>query len=129
SAGVYAKYGMLSVQLQPEFVTAANDFFDPLNKNHFGVIFARYYDIYNNIDLPARFGTSSYTRAYWGQSSIRLNYKSLSFGLSTENLWWGPGIRSSLLMSNNAPGFKHLTLNTTKPIKTPIGSFEGQLIA
>jgi len=70
-----------------------------------------------------------YQKVYWGQSSIRLNFKSLSFGLSTENLWWGPGIRNSLLMSNTAPGFAHLTLNTTRPLQTPIGSFEGQIIA
>ncbi|MDB5111718.1 MAG: hypothetical protein JWR67_2832 [Mucilaginibacter sp.] len=128
SAGVFAQFGPLTIQLRPEFVSAQNSnlTFDP---KAYDVIFARYYDIYNNIDLPVRFGTSSYTRAYWGQSSIRLNYKSLSFGLSTENLWWGPGIQSSLLMSNTAPGFPHLTLNTLRPLKTPIGSFEGQIIA
>jgi hypothetical protein len=32
-------------------------------------------------------------------------------------------------MSNNAPGFKHITLNTSRPVQTPIGSFEAQLIA
>jgi len=129
SAGIYAEYGPLTIQFRPEIVLAANTPFDTFDKDHYGVIVARYYDFYNNIDLPARFGKGEYNRAYWGQSSIRLNYKSLSFGLSTENLWWGPGMRNSLLMSNTAPGFKHLTLNTRKPISTPIGSFEGQIIA
>ena len=129
SAGFYAKLGILSVQFRPELVWAANTYFDNFDKNHYEIIAARYYDVYNNIDLPVRFGNKMYSRAYWGQSSVRLNYKSLSFGLSTENLWWGPGMRNSLLMTNSAPGFKHLTLNTTKPIKTAIGSFEGQLIA
>ncbi|MFD2145299.1 capsule assembly Wzi family protein [Mucilaginibacter antarcticus] len=63
-----------------------------------------------------------------GQSSLRLNHKAFSVGISTENLWWGPGIRNSLVMSNNAPGFTHLTLNTRRPVKTPIGSFEGQIV-
>ncbi|MFX8805488.1 capsule assembly Wzi family protein, partial [Acinetobacter baumannii] len=49
-------------------------------------------------------------------------------GISSENLWWGPGIYNSLLMSNNAPGFWHLTFNSRKPLKTPIGDFEWQLI-
>ncbi|MEN0053983.1 MAG: capsule assembly Wzi family protein [Mucilaginibacter sp.] len=129
SAGIFMQYGLLTIQLRPEFVSAPNPPFDTFNQGHYDVIFSRYYDIYNNIDLPVRFGTSAYNRAFWGQSSIRLNYKSFSFGLSTENLWWGPGIRNSLLMSNSAPGFKHFTLNTLKPIKTAIGSFEGQLIA
>jgi hypothetical protein len=129
SAGIYMEYGPLTVQFNPQLVTAANSDFETFNNGHYDVIFARYYDIYNNIDLPVRFGTDSYTKLYWGQSSIRLNYKALSFGVSTENLWWGPGIRNSLLMSNTAPGFAHLTLNTLRPLKTPIGSFEGQLIA
>jgi hypothetical protein len=129
SAGIYMEYGPLTVQLNPQLVTAANSDFETFNNNHYDVIFARYYDIYNNIDLPVRFGIGSYNKLYWGQSSIRLNYKALSLGVSTENLWWGPGIRNSLLMSNSAPGFAHLTLNTLRPLKTPIGSFEGQLIA
>jgi hypothetical protein len=129
SAGIFMQYGPLTVQFRPELVVAANSNFDTFNKNQYDVIFARYYDIYNNIDLPVRFGTDSYNKLYWGQSSIRLNFKSLSFGLSTENLWWGPGIRNSLLMSNTAPGFAHLTLNTLRPLQTPIGSFEGQIIA
>ena len=129
SAGIYAEYGLLTIQFRPEIVMAANSTFDTFDKDHYPIITARYYDFYNNIDLPARFGGAGYSKAYWGQSSIRVNYKALSFGLSTENLWWGPGIRNSLLMSNTAPGFKHLTLNTRKPIATPIGSFEGQIIA
>jgi len=129
TAGIYAEYGPLTIQFKPEVVLAANSSFETFNKNHYDVVTARYYDFYNNIDLPARFGRDGLTKAYWGQSSIRLNYQALSFGLSTENLWWGPGVRNSLLMSNTAPGFKHLTLNTRRPIKSPVGSFEGQIIA
>ncbi|NEW85504.1 MAG: capsule assembly Wzi family protein, partial [Mariniphaga sp.] len=65
----------------------------------------------------------------WGQSSIQLNYGPVSLGFSNENLWWGPGMRNSLVMSNSADGFRHYTFNTIKPIRTPIGSFEGQIIA
>lgn len=126
--GFSAQYGILSVQFMPEIVLAGNDEFDTYNKNEYDVIIARYYDIYNNIDLPARFGVRGINRAYWGQSSVRVNFAGLSAGISTENLWWGPGIRNSLLMSNTAPGFAHFTLNTLRPIKTPIGFFEGQLI-
>ncbi|WP_316737860.1 capsule assembly Wzi family protein [Pedobacter aquatilis] len=129
TGGIYAEYGPLTIQFKPEILLAANSTFETFDKEHYDVITARYYDFYNNIDLPARFGGDGITKAYWGQSSIRLNYKALSFGLSTENLWWGPGMRNSLLMSNNAPGFKHLTLNTRRPIQSAIGSFEGQIIA
>jgi hypothetical protein len=49
-------------------------------------------------------------------------------GASSENIWWGPGQYNSLLFSNNAFGFYHLTLNTRKPAKTFLGSFEGQIL-
>ncbi len=70
SAGFFAQYGPLTVQIKPEFVDAANSAFSTFNPNQYGVIFARYYDIYNNIDLPVRFGTTRYEKAYWGQSSV-----------------------------------------------------------
>ncbi len=109
SAGFYLKAGPLTVQLQPE-----------------------YYQINpQNYQTTPSFGSNSnkpLSKGYWGQSSIRLNTKKLSLGISTENLWWGPGQFSSLFMSNNAPGFKHLTFNTRKPIKTWLGNFEWQLI-
>jgi len=117
SAGAYAKIGPLSVQLQPEYVFAGNSEFQEFISH------------YGTADLPVRFGTDSYSKLLWGQSSVRLSFDPVSIGLSNENLWWGPGIRNSLLMSNTATGFKHLTLNTTRPIKTPIGSIETQIIA
>lgn len=129
SAGVYAKIGPLSIQFRPEFVCAENKPFDGFPEAHPVAVWSAYYEFNANIDLPERFGDVPYTRFFWGQSSIRLNLGPASIGLSNENLWWGPGFRNSLLMSNTTPGFTHLTLNTTRPVKTPIGSFEAQLIA
>ncbi|MES2330175.1 MAG: capsule assembly Wzi family protein [Bacteroidota bacterium] len=110
SAGVHASLGPLSIQLQPEYVYSAN----------------------TNFEYNAAYGApteGAFNRLYGGQSSIRLNVSGLSLGISTENMWWGPGMYSSLLMSNNAPGFVHFTFNTVKPIKTFIGSFEWELVA
>lgn len=109
SAGAFARLGPVSIQFQPQFVYAANTKFD-----------------YN-----ADYGTEpkgTFTKILPGQSSIRLNMGAVSLGYATENLWWGPGQFNSLLMSNNAPGFGHFTFNTTRPIKSPIGSFEFQII-
>ena len=119
SGGVYAKVGPLSFQLKPEFVFAENLEFE-------GFTSLQPYNY--NIDLPGRFGSGSYSEINWGQSSIRLNLGPVSLGISNENLWWGPGIRNSILMGNSATGFKHITFNTTKPLKTSVGSFEVQLI-
>jgi hypothetical protein len=129
SGGLFAQLGPLTIQLRPEYVYADNTTFQRLseapNREYF---ITPYADYYNRIDLPDRFGDNDYSKVSWGQSSIRLNAGPVSFGLSNENIWWGPGVRNSLLMSNNASGFKHLTLNTIKPIKTYIGSFEAQII-
>jgi len=127
SAGLYARYKFLSIQLRPEFVYAQNNYylgFDGKTEPSWRL----WYEFYNNIDMPEHFGDGAYTRLFPGQSSIRINYRSLSAGISTENIWWGPGIRNSLLMSNTAPGFLHATINTTSPIRSNIGSFEGQFI-
>lgn len=130
SGGLFAKYGWLSVQLRPEFVYAQNKAFSGFPDAHSDIIWKIYYtQILSYIDIPEKFGESAYQKAFWGQSSIRLNYHSISLGISNENLWWGPGMHNALLMTNTAPGFKHITFNTVKPVKTVIGSFEGQLIS
>jgi hypothetical protein len=128
SAGFFARYGIVSVQLMPELVYARNRYFDGLSDKH-RIEVLRFYNSWKyGIDLPERFGTEPYKRAFWGQSSVRLTYKSVSMGISNENLWWGPGHKNALMMTNNAPGFKHFTFNTVKPVKTPIGSFEWQMV-
>ena len=130
STGIFFKYGPLSVQLKPEFVYAENKDFVGFPSNYTSTREIKFPATpYLNIDFPERFGDTIYTKAFWGQSSIRLTVGSFSIGLSNENLWWGPGYRNSLLMTNSAPGFKHFTFNTVKPIKTFIGSFETQIIA
>lgn len=129
SGGFYAKYGPLSVQLQPEYVYAENKDYQGFYKEVGDYRWFEYYEVQLFSDLPEKFGKTSYKKLLWGQSSIRLTFGSVSIGASNENLWWGPGMRNSLVMSNTADGFFHYTLNTVKPIRTPIGSFEGQIIA
>ncbi|NVK42272.1 MAG: hypothetical protein HWE39_13605 [Oceanospirillaceae bacterium] len=130
SAGVYAELGPLTIQLKPELVWAQNREYEgfPLWPRHWESTWQVRYLWFNTVDLPERYGQSSYTKLTPGQSSIRLNKWGLSLGLSTENIWWGPAIRNSIMMSNNAQGFPHLTFNTQRPIKTGIGNFEWQFL-
>ncbi len=117
SGGFYIKFGPLSIQLRPQYVYAEN------------LDFAGSQRLLYPMDLPARFGNTPYKEVSWGQSSIRLTTGPISLGLSNESIWWGPGIKNSLILTNNAPGFKHITLNTVRPIKSFLGHFEGQIIA
>ena len=72
------------------------------------------------IDRPFRFGPDSYTTFDWGHSSIRLHYKAIEAGISTEPLWWGPGVQYALVMSNNAAGVPHAFINTRRPLHLPL---------
>jgi hypothetical protein len=78
--------------------------------------------------MPERFGNGMYTKALWGQSSISLRYGAFELGAGSKNFWWGPGQWNSLIFSNNAPGFPYISLNSIKPAKTFLGSFEGQVL-
>ncbi|NCI48061.1 capsule assembly Wzi family protein [Sediminibacterium soli] len=109
SAGIRSVIGPVEIQLQPEFVFAANPAFPS----------------------SAEYGTGkskNFTKLFPGQSYLQLNVGKVAAGVSSENMWWGPGVHSSLLMSNNAPGFPHLFFRSRKPGKTFIGSFEWQLM-
>jgi hypothetical protein len=127
-AGIQASYGALEIRINPEYVYAANRNFEAFPTTETNNIRFAYISYLNHSDIPVRFGDKAYHYLGWGQSSVKLNYKNIAIGVSTENLWWGPGLYNSLIMSNNAPGFLHSTINTRKPIQTFIGSFEGQLI-
>jgi hypothetical protein len=129
SMGFTAKAGPLNLQVQPEIVQATNTHFESIHSVQHDIVLQKYYPhVINVIDAPEKFGNGIYNKLLPGQSSLRLNHKKLSVGISTENLWWGPGTRNALLMTNNAPGFPHLTFNSLAPVKTAIGSFEWQLI-
>ncbi|MAU63800.1 MAG: hypothetical protein CMC38_05585 [Flavobacteriaceae bacterium] len=132
SAGIFAEVGPLSIQLRPEHLFSENKDFEGFGEGpngHYPIIWAKRYQLWNHIDMPERFGVKQHNKTLIGQSSIKLNFKGLSFGISNENIWWGPSIRNGIMMSNHARGFKHITFNTTKPLKTKIGNFEWQLIS
>lgn len=133
SAGVYVDDGRISIQFRPEFVTSELDSFQtfPGERNPDNEIFfwRTYFErVLNVIDAPERLGYGPVRKLHPGQSFVKAHVGAFSMGISTEHLWWGPGIRSSLLMTNNAQGFVHGTIGTRRPVKTPVGLFEGQTI-
>jgi hypothetical protein len=128
SAGVQARFSVLHVLLQPELVTAQNlafpGFPDTFSSGTIGARFS----YWNMGDSPERFGNTTYSKAFWGQSSISIRAGAFELEAGTKNIWWGPGQWNSLIFSNNAPGFPHISLNTSKPAKTFLGAFEGQVL-
>ncbi len=128
SPGIFIKAGPLTIQFKPEHHFSENREFDGFWNGHYPEIWAKRYNLWNHIDMPERFGNNKHNKTTFGQSSIRLNWKNLSLGISNENLWWGPSIRNGIMMSNHAQGFKHISFNTAKPIETFVGDFEWQII-
>lgn len=131
TGGFYFKLGILNVQFKPELVKAQNKAFNTfldINKNNNSNLVTTYFHFINGIDAPERFGINTLSYAGLGQSKITAIYKGIELGISTENMWWGPGVYNSIMMSNSAPGFLHWTFNSPHPINTLLGSFEWQLI-
>ena len=108
SGGVYMRWRNVHLTLRPEFFKTASD-------------------PYETSGLWGQ-RTSALSKLTLGQSSLRIDFGPLSVGASTQNMWLGPGQFSSLLMSNNAPGFNHFNIQTNRPIKTPLGSLELSII-
>ena len=129
-ASVKFSWKRIHLRFAPEMIEAENKepvgfMINPQDPNYM----ARYYlNTVNKIDMYTRFGKDKINKKSLGQSSLRYQNDNVSLGISNENIWWGPGLRNALVMSNNATPFLHFTLNTTKPVKTKIGYFEGQVI-
>ncbi len=107
STGVYVHWYNLHLTLRPEYFKTASDPYE--TSGSWGQV------------------TPSISKVWLGQSSLRLDLGKFSAKVSTENLWLGPGIYSSLLMSNNAQGFAHASFGTNRPLKSFLGRFEFQI--
>ena len=131
SIAMLIKWGKLRIHLQPELISSQNLPGEEFIENPTDSFYRRdfYWNVRNKIDNAFKFGSNTpFTSFNLGQSSIRYQSKTISFGISNENLWWGPGLRNSLILTNNASGFLHFTFNTIKPIRTRLGQIEFQSI-
>ena len=104
SGGVYMHWRNIHLTLRPEYFHTASDKYE------------------TSVDWGQV--NPSLNKLILGQSSLRVDFGPLSINAGTNNIWRGPGLISSLLMTNNAPGFRHIGINTIRPIITPLGSFE-----
>lgn len=122
--GVAGRWGVVSAALAPEVAWQQNRWFQTVPTGKAGDLAFQNPWYGDNLDLPQRFGAGPYARAGLGQSYLRVDAFGAAAGLSTEDLWLGPGLRNAILLSNDAPGFPHLFLGTSRPVESPVGSFE-----
>ena len=141
-AGFQADWGPVSLIVAPEFTYSENQEFSlgvrlevlrhpfnaPVLEHPRDSLADPLYVLPNSIDRPFRFGDTSFRDIHAGQSTLAVHTGVASFGISTENEWWGPGIRNAIVLSNHAPGFVHFFARTDHPVKTPVGEFAGRLL-
>jgi hypothetical protein len=104
SGGAYFRWRNIHLTLRPEYYHTASDKYE--TSSEWGQV------------------NPSLNKLTLGQSNLRIDFGPISIGGGNNNIWLGPGLHSSLIMSNNAPGFGHAEITTNRPIKTPIGNFE-----
>lgn len=120
STGFFVRYGILSASFRPHAIFNQNRNFalSPYEPNSNRSQFA--YPL-GNIDWPQRFGNSPFWSFDLGSSYIRADYKGWAAGMSNELMRWGPARQNSILMDSNAPGFRHIFINTVEPKDIHIG--------
>lgn len=128
SGGIAARWGPVNLVLRPTAFWAQNREFE-LQPNGFSDSLRFAHGIFpTSIDAPQRFGEVPYRRFDWGQSKLALELPLLAAGVSTANQWWGPASVHPLILGNNAPGFRHLFLGTSKPIYLGIGRLHARAL-
>lgn len=133
TAGFFVTGDHVRLIAAPIFVSEENQIFQvipyPQTSDTSRSVWANpFHPLPESIDLPLRMGDERRERLYPGQSTLAIDAGGASFGASTENIWWGPGIRNAILLSDNAPGFPHLFLQTHSPLHTSAGTFGAQWI-
>lgn len=122
SAGIEYKSPGLYIAFIPEVWTAQNIGFDVVPGSD------ETSDYGWGLDRPQRFGEGPHYDVSLGQSGVRLFYRGVTFGLSTENVRIGPGERNNIILSQNAEGFPHIDVGTQRPVQTALGALEARFL-
>jgi hypothetical protein len=80
------------------------------------------------VDLPMRMGSGAWDDVDPGASFARADLGAFGVGFSTEALWWGPGLRDALVLTNTGPGFPHAFAGTRRPVDVRAGRLEAQVV-
>lgn len=130
TGGADLRWGPLSITLAPLVTRSANADFTlsplavpaELSPYAYPVISG------GTLDAPQRFGAEAVERVDWGNSSVSAEWGPVALGFSHESMWWGPGMRNDITMTNNAPGFWHAHLSLVRPVSVGIGTVSGRWI-
>ena len=69
-------------------------------------------DVFNVLNDNRYFEDQPYVSQGIRESQLFFHFKEIGFGISNANIWWGPGIHTSLTMTNNTTGFPYFMIGT-----------------
>ena len=127
-AGVTARFGPFSGTFAPIAFRSQNAEFPLKDNGQIGDL--RYADgqFPLEIDRPQRFGAQPYARFDFGESTLRVDLAGIGAGISSAAQWWGPTLEFPYILGNNAGGFPHVFLGSSKPANIGIGTVHGRLV-
>ncbi|MEO5589832.1 MAG: hypothetical protein ABIS03_09615 [Gemmatimonadaceae bacterium] len=126
-AGVAMRFGPFSAKLAPIAFRAENSEFSLMPNGQTGNLVYADGQFPQEIDKPQRFGDLPYSRIDLGESVIRVDVVGLTAGLSSESQWLGPTIEYPYVLGNNAGGFPHAFVGTSKPVPIGFGHLHGRV--
>jgi hypothetical protein len=127
-AGFSSRWGPVSLTIAPLFFAAQNAEFELVPNGLDDSLAYADWRYPTRIDFPQRFGDGSYVRLDPGQSTLRADLRGVAAGISTANQAWGPVTEYPILLGNNAPGFVHGFLGTSRPLNVGIGRVHGRMV-
>ncbi|MEP6506618.1 MAG: hypothetical protein ABJC63_00220 [Gemmatimonadales bacterium] len=128
SGAVSGSRGPISYKLAPIAFWARNRWWQILDNGKKGTQAFNHGTFSDFVDLPQRFGDRPYSRIDPGQSSLRLDTKPVTLGVSTANEWIGPATEYPFLLGNNAAGFPHMFIGTGDPANIGVGHLHARVI-
>ncbi len=126
--GFAARVGAVSLSVVPLVFATQNAGFALMPNGQTGRL--AYADGANatSIDRPQRFGDAAYARLDPGQSTLRVDWRKLSVGVTSANQYWGPATEFPIILGNNAAGFPHVFLGTATPVDLWLFRVHGRLV-
>jgi len=130
--GVTMDAGAFHLALAPELWSTENRSFDILpsgsvsERTDRSSVASPFYYGAHSLDLPSRMGVAPVRVASPGQSALWLSLRGADLGVSSSNLWWGPGLRDGLLLGPGAPGIPRVFVRTARPQRTRLGNLSGE---
>lgn len=126
--GAAARWRMFSLRIAPVAFRAENTAFPLMDNGQTGDLAYADGQFPFEIDRPQKFGAQPYTRIELGESEARVDVAGVAAGASTASQWWGPTTIFPYILSNNAGGFPHIFLGTSKPANVGIGTVHTRLV-